>query len=438
MVGIKKDMPTTSTNRTADPGAAGPAKAPEPFDDSVTLEDVVARQSIVDGMSIGAPSTTTTAAAKTEAPPASAKVSDPGAVAKMLAGAIGQLEPGESATVGGKVEFIGEVAAGGEANIEIKRTTEGKYQVKIDQRGFLGVGAENKDGHHQTGVKGGFVIAGELTFEVDTAEEATEIAAEATAAAAAGQVLMPGSVGAEVGVGVVAIANRDKVAEVKVELGFGMEADVDFHLGKHGDFIDSEAVVGAGAEATGALVFAPPDEVFLELKVKGEVKGEAFLKNGPASLGTGGEVEGTLTVRIPVGHVGSAEELADPAQQKKFLDEAKKKPAGTTMTFEGKLKTPPALGGVGGTVTIDKTVTGNRLEDLFTDREWHMRGSVDVGPHFRGGVGPVTVEVTAQRNVTIGEASTGTLADQRKELAAKKSQMENQALKAKNPGPARG
>ncbi|MDP2343855.1 MAG: hypothetical protein Q8O67_23045 [Deltaproteobacteria bacterium] len=341
---------------------------------------------------------------------------------------IGKLEPGNTAKLGGKAELSSGYTIGGEANIEVKRTDKGKYEVKIDQRAFLGAGTENGEGHHKTGAKAVGVAAGEVTLEFATAEEAAAFTAKATKAAAAGQLLMPiGPGGAQVAVGVAIGTSREHISEVKLEYGIEVEADVEKHI-----IGPLEAIGGAAAEATGALVFVPPDEAFMELKVKGELKAEVLAKAGPGSVGVGGGMEGTLTVRIPLGHVASAEEMAKPEVQQRLREQAERNPEGTTMTWESKIILPGIAGNV--TRTSEKTINGNSLEEMFNGKDFNTRVSVDVGPNPHGGVGPLTVEVTAQHSVTLYEVNDGTLAEQDKEIAAHKSQIENKALKAKAKG----
>ncbi len=348
------------------------------------------------------------------------KTSDTNAVGRMLSASIGQLEKGEKAVVGAKAGFAEELAVEGEAHVEISRRKDGKYEVKLDQRAFVGVGVENNVGTQKTGSRAGLVEGAELVFVADTQEEAASIATAVVAAAALGNAVMP-LVGAAVGV-LLAGADTGKLAEVKYELGLGAAVEAEAKLA------DAEVKLEAGVEGTMALVYeATTGEVYLE--VSSAIEGEAAAGQHGAVL-AGGELEGRITVRVPLGRVTDPGVLADPEMQKKLIAEARLNPATTTMKFEGKV-----VGGAvaeGAAVEVEKEIKGNRLDELFASGGWSVQVDGVVGPKLGGGIGPASGEVAAQRHIKIYEPDPGqSLEAQLKDVADHKSQIENKLLKEK-------
>ena len=428
MTNIKNDRPQGAPRTTS---TTGPAPAPPPEQSSVDDLNGVTDLEALEGMSLDNGTSFETSAASTktrsttvstptkslEAPAKSAAATDVDAVTKLADREIGSMKPGEKVAVGAKFEGSVEIAVGVEVGIEIERRADGKYEVKLEQAGFIGVGGALGAKGIKGEVKGGISGAVGVSFVVDTPLEAAKIVAEATAGAAAGQLILPGS--ATIAAAATATAlNHDKVHEVHLEIGLEVELELDV-----ADQL--KAVAGAGISA--GIVYAAPGEAFLELKAKGELGGELDVQG--FNVGSGGG-EGEITVRVPLGKVASADALADPAVQKMLLAKAGKEPPGTTMSYE-RTTAFNTLSGV--EVHVEKKIEGNRLDKLFAAGGWEVRSSINVGPKIGGPIGTFTAEIVAQRSVTLFETTASTPEDAAKQLNAHAAEIAADAKKAKQP-----
>jgi hypothetical protein len=378
----------------------------------------------------GAVSSSSARASQTSSTATTAAVKEPGAVQALLTREFAALKPGEAAKVGGKVDVAAELAVGAETTLEVARRKDGKYEVKVGGELFVGGGAQNHETH--TEFRAGVTAGAGVTFVVDTPEAAAKLATDVAVGAAKGAALstvfpfLPG--GAAAGVASVAVDHAKDVAEVAVSGGGAMEFEKKLGIDQ-----SLAAKFGVGAALEGGLVFAPPDQVFFEGKAKVALAAEAETELGhEAGLGLGGgEVEGTITVRAPVGRVKNADDLQDPAVRARLLADLKPEQAKTTMSFEGEVKGGGLPGDV--TVKVEKEIEGNRLDELFAPGHWETEVEMNIGPRISVGIGPATAEIGVQRSVILeGHTSEGSLADVVAEVEARSDQIAAEA-KAKRP-----
>lgn len=401
-------------------------------DDAERLDEL-AQQSVNDGFSFEPPKPLLSSSKQRIDAPAvlkqggPVKPTDEAAVAGLVEGTIGKLKPGESAKIGAKVDGAVELVVEAEVGAEIKRRDDGKFEVKLEQSLMVGVGGKVTvgDGKLEAEVKtvGGLKGATSVAFVVDSAEEAAAIVATASAAAAIGAVAPGAPPGSATTIGGLVASARyaDKLSEVSVSAGFSFEMAAKLN-------VVAELEASVSGEMMGGFVYAPP-EAFLEVSVKGEVGAEFGLERGDTSIGgPGGTIDGKVTVRIPLGRVGSAEELADPAKQKALLDAAATKQPPITMSFEGTDSVGALLGGVA--VERQKEIVGNRLDELFADGGWTTRVKAVLGDKLSGGIGPVTGEVGISYDRTLYTSTSTSPAAAQAEIEAHAAEINKKAKAA--------
>lgn len=406
---------TSSTKETSSTSATKETSSTDETSDIDDLEGMSLEPEAAATMETSTKASSTKASSSTKAAtPAVVPANDSHLVGRLLASVIGDLKPGERAVVGGALEgAIDGVAAEGEVEVEIARRPDGKYEVTLTRHGMVGIGAEVNEGGSKHGGKLGLTAGAEVVYVADSMAAATTIATNATLAAAAGSLVLPG-VGADVA-GAVYAASSDATKEVKIQAGIGGEVAFDF-------------LADAGVAAEGAVGFVYDRETgqaYLEIEANGtfELEGEA----------RGGELEGKLTVRVPLGEVPNPAALADPSVQRALVEQAKAEGAKTTMTFEGDAK---VVGGAkrnlldgGFAVHVTKQIEGNRLGDLFRDGGWDVDVNTTVGPKLKGGIGPGEVEIGAQREVSLRH-SHGSLQQAVAAATNDKAKLEGEALRA--------
>ena len=426
MTSINKNKPTTTTTNTQKTeGPKGPSKteAPPPEEGVEGIEDARAQTSWETKDGLEAKKAGGAAARETTKTSETVPSRDPSLVGALLSKAIGQLEPGEKITIGGKIEAAEELAVEGEVKASVKRREDGRYEVRVSEHGFVGGGAEGHEGPHGIGAKVGFTGGGEVVFVANTQEEATSIAADVVGGAAAGNLLLPG--GAVVGGAAGIAANAANLTEVKVEAG--MKIELEGELGHV-----AEAAAGAGG-SIGLAYDKQTGEVFLEMAadVEGGVERKDGVEGGLSINPAVGEAEGRITVRVPLGKVGSAEELNDPEKQKELLSHAQTEK--TTMSFVGEVDGSSLPAGV--VVEVSKTIEGTRLDELFdTSKGWETRVDAAIGPRLTGGIGPASGDIGVRRTVTLASSTPegehhGDLNAELNDVAAHKSKLENENLK---------
>jgi hypothetical protein len=431
----KNDRSTTTTKTTETKGAAGPdPNAPLPEEDAEDMSLVAAegksdpaarmeRPKLTRPIDNNPPSISSSKAEGVRPTTSQAVMSD-------LADSIRSLQPGEEAEVGAKLDTQqAGLSIGAEGAVKFERAADGSYVVSVDQRALVGFAEESgkgdgdalrPNGERKVEVAGRGLVGGELKFSAGTPEEAIKIAAEVTLAIQAGQALMPFAplVGAAGGAAVAAKVNAAKLSEAKVEIGVSAELEAAFDVGEQ-----LKNKLGVEAESTAGLVFVAPDQAFLELTYTvGGSAGQSLGGENALEL-AGGEAEGTITVRVPVGKVSSPDDLNDPAVQRSLVDAARQKPPGTTTTFEGEIK-----GGslpLGAKLSVEKEVDGFHPLDVLHGDGFETAVQMEVGPRISATFGESSVELGVRRSVNLRKPEGDTLEAQMSDVGKHKAELES-------------
>jgi hypothetical protein len=180
--------PTPATTGPADP--TGTSSVDDDLDAAgVTDIEKLEGQSVTDGMSAGAPASSSSTSMKrtipTRDPEATASARDPISIAKLINAAAEGLAPGESVVVGGKLSGGEAVMAEAGASVTVMKRADGRLDVKVSEAVAVGGGVRAKVGASdaQAGgaAKGMFGLAHEATWVVATGEEAALLAAACAA-----------------------------------------------------------------------------------------------------------------------------------------------------------------------------------------------------------------------------------------------------------------